>query len=343
MKSTPTTIKKILKELPDRYKDILIKRYGLEKGVKRHTLESIGQDYSITRERVRQIENAAKKSILETEVLLNYTKESVKKLKQVIDTLGGVITEQDILNHFTTDEDEQDHIHFLLNLSEPFFVKQNKNFKDKIWYTKEKNFEAFEKSLDHLYKNLNTNEILTEKEILNKFIDGMKPYTNDKKLLKLKIVKRLIEVSKKIGSNKIGNWGLAKSKHINLKSARDYAYLVLKEKANPLHFRKIAESIQTKFDKKINVATVHNELIKDKRFILVGRGEYGLDEWGDYSGGTVADVIKKVLKDNKKAMDKNEIVEKVLEQKNVRKQTILINLSKKDFRRTKDGKYALVK
>lgn len=337
-----SAVEKILEGLPERYKDVLIKRYGLKPGVSRCTLESIGQFYGVTRERVRQIENAAKKLILETDVLLLHTKQAVKDLKKAIDSLGGVAAEQDILNQFTDNEDGQDYLHFILNLSDPFFVEKNKEYKDTIWYTKENSFEAFEKSIKHLYRDIKTDEILTEEDIVGRFVEKIKEHTDDKKLLKLDVVKKLIEVSKNIGSNQMGHWGRADSRHIHLKGARDYAYLVLKSEEKPLHFSEISEKIVNQFGKEINVATVHNELIKDERFILVGRGKYGLKEWGSFSGGTVSEVIKKVLKKNKKAMTKEEILEEVLKQKEVRKQTILINLSKKKlFKKTKDGKYTI--
>ncbi len=110
-----------------------------------------------------------------------------------------------------------------------------------------------------------------------------------------------------------------------------------------MHFRKITEVIAERFGVDVNVATVHNELIRDNRFILVGRGEYGLKEWSQYSGGTVKEVITEILKKAKKALTKEEIIEEVLKRKNVRKQTVIINLSNKAFKRTKDGRYALAK
>jgi DNA-directed RNA polymerase delta subunit len=56
------------------------------------------------------------------------------------------------------------------------------------------------------------------------------------------------------------------------------AYLSLREHKKPLYFKDIVSEIYNKFDKKVNPATCHNELIRDKRFILVGRGIYGLKE-----------------------------------------------------------------
>ena len=51
-----------LSGLTDRERTIIEKRYGLVDGEER-TLEELGQELSLTRERIRQIENKAKKKI----------------------------------------------------------------------------------------------------------------------------------------------------------------------------------------------------------------------------------------------------------------------------------------
>ncbi|PID83312.1 hypothetical protein CSB11_02110 [Candidatus Campbellbacteria bacterium] len=334
---------KILENLPERSKEVLEKRFGLIEGKPRQTLDSIGQSYGITRERIRQIENSAKKLILETEKLTSHTQQAVDELKKTIDSYGGIIGEKELLEKFTTNQDVQDHIHFILNLSEPFFEVKKQEYKDKVWYTQKESFEAFEKSLKKLYQDLSTDEVLTEKEILDRFSEKLSHYTDNKKILKIDTVKRLIGLSKKIGSNELGQWGDTKSRNISTKGVKDCAYLILNEEGHPMHFTEITNEIAERFHRNVNTATVHNELIKDKRFILIGRGKYGLTEWNKYSGGTVAEVIADILKKSKKALTKEEIVKKVLEKKEVRKQTILINLSNKKFKKTKDGRYTLNK
>lgn len=334
---------RILENLPERSKEVLEKRFGLKEGEPRQTLDSIGQNYGITRERIRQIENAAKKLILETEKLTSHTQSAVDELKKVIDSYGGVVGEKELLENFTKDEDTQDHIHFILNLSEPFFEVKKQEYKDKVWYTQEESYEAFEKSLEKLYKDLETDEVLTEQEILDKFSDKLSQFTDNKKILKNDTVKRLIGLSKKIASNELGQWGSANSRNIATKGVKDCAYLILKEDGEPLHFTEITKEIANRFNRQVNTATVHNELIKDSRFILIGRGKYGLTEWNRYSGGTVAEVIEDILKKSKKALTRDEIVQKVLDKKEVRKQTILINLSNKRFKKTQDGRYTLNK
>jgi DNA-directed RNA polymerase delta subunit len=76
---------------------------------------------------------------------------------------------------------------------------------------------------------------------------------------------------------------------------RDFAYLAVKKHGSPLHFREVASLIEKMFNRAAHVATTHNELIKDPRFVLVGRGMYALREWG-YTQGVVRDVIREALR-----------------------------------------------
>ena len=93
--------------------------------------------------------------------------------------------------------------------------------------------------------------------------------------------------------------------------------------------------------KQANMQTVHNELIKDSRFILVGRGIYALKEWG-YKEGTVKDIIASVLKKENEPLSKNKIVEEVLKQRMVKKNTIVLTLQDKNlFQRVEKGTYKL--
>ncbi len=122
---------------------------------------------------------------------------------------------------------------------------------------------------------------------------------------------------------------------------RDYAFLVIRKHGSPIHFREVASQITKIFKKKAHVATTHNELIKDSRFVLVGRGLYALAEWG-YMSGVVRDVIKKIVAKHG-PLTKEEIIEKVLKERYVKENTILVNLqNQKHFKKDKEGRYALV-
>lgn len=136
-----------------------------------------------------------------------------------------------------------------------------------------------------------------------------------------------LEVDKRLKKMKNG-FGLMSWRHINPRSIRDKAYIVLKEHKKPLHFIEIANKIaEADFDKKVvTTQAVHNELIRYDQFVLVGRGLYALKEWG-FKKGTVADVIEDLL-DKKSPMSKQEIIKGVLKQRHVKKGTISLNLQK---------------
>ncbi|MDB5186313.1 MAG: hypothetical protein JWL85_836, partial [Candidatus Saccharibacteria bacterium] len=110
-----------------------------------------------------------------------------------------------------------------------------------------------------------------------------------------------------------------------------------------MHFNQIAEAIKGSDFKRKYVTTqaIHNELIKDKRFVLIGRGIYALKEWG-YARGTVADVIAEVLREANKPLHRDEIVKAVLKSRHVKETTILLNLQgKSQFKRVAKATYAL--
>ena len=127
-----------------------------------------------------------------------------------------------------------------------------------------------------------------------------------------------------------------------MRGVRDYAFLVLRRHKRPMHFREIADQIRTMFKRNAHVATTHNELIKDPRFVLVGRGLYALKAWG-FSQGAVRDVIREVLKKSG-PLTKDELIKKVLERRFVKENTIAVNLQNQSyFKRGKDGTYTLAK
>jgi len=138
-------------------------------------------------------------------------------------------------------------------------------------------------------------------------------------------------------------WGLMKWPTVNPKNIRDKIFAVLSETGKPMHFSAIAEAIkESDFKRKdVTMQAIHNELIKDKRFVLIGRGIYALSDWG-YSRGTVSDIIADVLKKEGEPLHRDEIVKRVLKHRKVKETTILLNLqSKSQFKRTARATYTL--
>ena len=130
---------------------------------------------------------------------------------------------------------------------------------------------------------------------------------------------------------------------VNPKNIRDKIFVILADNGKPMHFSDIAGKIKDSDFKRKNVTTqaIHNELIKDKRFVLIGRGIYALDSWG-FSKGTVSDIISSVLKKAGEPLHRDEIVKRVLKSRQVKETTILLNLqSKPQFKRVAKATYTL--
>lgn len=330
--------KRLLGVLTERAKDVVVNRYGLGTSTSKMTLEAIGKKYGITRERVRQIENYSLGNIRKSK---EYTKEkkAFDEIKDYIKSLGSVVSEHDLLNHISKDKSVQNHAHFLLVVGEDFRKDKEDDEFNHRWHIDPKLSEKVHDSLRKLYSSLSNDDIIPEADMVAAFLDHVKDLSEEYK--KEEVIKRWLSLSKKLGKNSLGEWGKAESSNINAKGMRDYAFLVIRKHGSPIHFREVAHSIEKIFKKKAHVATTHNELIKDSRFVLVGRGLYALAEWG-YMSGVVKDVIKKIL-DKEGALTKEEIIDKVLKERYVKENTILVNLQNpKFFKKDKQGKYSVV-
>lgn len=330
--------KRLLSALSDRARDVIIKRYGLGDRVKRMTLEAIGEQYGITRERVRQIENYALATIRKSDA---YAKEVAvfNELKEEMLFFGAIVSEEEFLNHLSKDPSTRNHFHFLLVVGETFEKRREDDHFSHRWHVDDDMAETIENALKSLYESLSDEELVPEGEIISSFLSHVQHLSDHYRSEEM--IKRWLSISKKISSNPLGEWGPASSPSITPKGIRDYAYLAIRHHGSPLHFTEVAKRITELFGKKAHVATAHNELIKDPRFVLVGRGLYALSEWG-YVEGIVRDVIKKILKEHG-ALSKDDIIDRVLKERYVKPNTILVNLQDDDhFERNPDGTYRLV-
>jgi len=330
--------KNLLSGLKERTRDIVIQRYGLADTPKRKTLEEIGRQYGITRERIRQIESFALNSIKQNPIF-KLSNEAFLELKNIIENKGRVITERDILDYLTSDPGLKNHIFFLLVLVDDFIkFKEDDEFHHR-WTIDKETAEKVHKTLRKLHKEINEEDLVSEKEMISIFKNHAEDVLDQE--ISDEVVRSWLNISKIIIRNAMGEWGHVSSPNIRPRGVRDLAFLVLRKHASPLHFSEVTEKITQYFSRPAHSATVHNELIKDSRFVLVGRGLYALSEWG-YKTGTVRDVVKDILK-TKGPLTKEEIIKNVLEERHVKKNTILVNLQNRNyFKRNKEGKYVLV-
>ena len=310
----------LISGLKERENEIISRRFALN-GLERETLESIGQGFGISRERVRQIQKVAMEKIKPKlsqyqkvfQSFLEYFKKfgNLRKEKIALFELGG--------------ENWKNEVYFLLTLQKPFqrFLENNDFYS--FWTINQDSLKRAKETLEFLFQRLlNLGKPVTLNEI-SSFLS-----------LKETVLTSYLEISKKIQRNKEGLYGSKDWPEINPRGIKDKAYLVLKKIGQPLHFQEVTNLIEN-----AHLPTVHNELIKDSRFVLVGRGIYALSEWG-YEPGQVKEVILKILKESKKPLKKEEILEKVFSQRLVKENTILLNLSnKKYFLRDSQGKYKI--
>lgn len=328
--------KRLLSVLAKRAQDVIVSRYGLGAKANRLTLDAIGKKYNITRERVRQIENHSLATIRKSKSYKDL-EPVFAELKALIMELGGLVAEKDLLKHLAKDQSTQNHFHFLLVIGEDFKrAKEDDEFKHR-WHVDQQLSDKIENALRKLYSKLSDDELVVEGDLIGSFLEEVKDM-NDK-YKNEEVIKRWLSISHKIGKNPLGEWGRSSSPNVNAKGMRDYAFLVIRKHGSPIHFKEVAKAIGQYFNKKAHVATTHNELIKDPRFVLVGRGLYALAEWG-YMSGVVKDVIKKIL-EKEGPLAKEKIVEKVLKERYVKENTILVNLqNSKYFKKDKEGRYS---
>jgi len=334
--NTEEAINDILETIDrEREREIVSRRFGLFD--RKETLEQIGELLGITRERVRQLEKSVVNRLKASaeqgtlprvpEIQTTY----VEKLK----ALGSVARVSRLTEEVSSDSSklEQARVAFLASLC-PDLVVINED--------------------DHFYHAVGIRKNRDDKAIkadVAKIIDAIKkigePTTVDAVTKQSgvgndKETEALASISKHLATLN-GRWGLVKWPMVNPKNIRDKIYVILKEHGKHMHFNEIADAIKKSEFKRKDVTTqaIHNELIKDKRFVLIGRGIYALKEWG-YEKGTVSDIIADVLKSEGGPLHRDEIVKRVLKSRYVKETTILLNLQgKPQFKRVAKATYAL--
>lgn len=315
----------------ERDRQIVAQRFSLGTD-KRETLEKIGGRFGITRERVRQIEKTATARLKQQPTA--ELKQIDELLRNHIEEQGGVRLLEDVATAIgASTPHERTYVNFLATLAPSIEVVEDS---------------------DHYHPTLVVTPAYTKANlttIAQKLVDALQSHGQPLPVdtlhsrttpeLDRATVENIAQASKRLAQLD-GHWGLAHWPAVNPRSIRDKTYLVLHKHRQPLHFTEIAERItglgQRKRD--VTVQAVHNELIKDPRFVLVGRGIYALAEWG-YTPGTVADIITQVLRDES-PLHKDEIVKRVLQKRQVKTTTIVLNLQEKNqFVRVSKATYAL--
>lgn len=320
----------------EREREIIARRFGLFE--RKETLEQIGELLGITRERVRQLEKAViiKLRTAAKSGELTAVTEAEKAIIEALDGLGNVSRVSDLVKSLTGEAGtrlDQSRLAFLADLCPNLSViSDNDHYYQSVAITKVHDEKAVHKLVA---KIIDTIKDLGKPHNIEKITEAS-GHSNPKHTAALSSTSRHLATLN-------GQWGLIKWPTVNPKNIRDKIYVVLQQNGKHMHFNEIAEAIKDSDFKRKDVTTqaIHNELIKDKRFVLIGRGIYALKEWG-YKKGTVADIITQVLDEANEPLHRDEIVKRVLKSRYVKETTILLNLQGKDqFKRVAKATYAL--
>lgn len=325
------SVKSILKTIPNpRNREIIRRRLGLFDN--RQTLDRIGQDQELTRERIRQIA-ASVMAELEANAARSGSedlKQAEGHIKSSLAKIGNVARISDLARQLVgsaQNEIHQAQITFLARLSPEFVVIEPSN-----------HHHAGIALRDHH----NLNEVHQHISSVVGHIDDIgspvSAGTISQDRMKSEIspdhVHGIASLSKRLAFLD-GVWGMNHWSSVNPTNIRGKIDIILRKNPEPMHFLDIADKIKASNFRRNSVTpqAVHNELIKDERFVLVGRGLYGHRDHG-YQPGTVADIITDVLSKADGPVERSEIVRQVLKQRLVKETTISLSLqSKPQFKR----------
>ena len=320
----------------DREKEIISRRFGLNG--KRETLEQIGEMLSITRERVRQLEKAIliRLQVSAEDNQIPELLAAEKLLIRNLSEMGRVAVLADLSDKIygrETTISERTGIYFLATFSRSLtIVEENDRYNASIGIAEYGDSRKIRERVDEIVKIIKENKQPMTIEELDTKLDYEHP----------DYIKATASVSKLIAT--LNNlYGLAKWPSVNPKNIRDKIFVILESEKQPMHFSEIAKRIkESNFKRKnVTVQAIHNELIKDPRFILIGRGIYALSSWG-YKKGTIADIITTTLTKAEEPLTREEIVKRVLKVRKVKETTILLNLqNKKLYKKIDKNLYTL--
>lgn len=320
----------------DREREIISRRFGLT-GYK-ETLEQIGDMLSITRERVRQLEKAIliRLRVGSEEGQIPALPAAEKLIIRNLSEAGRVAKVSALADKIygrETTTSERAGLAFLASVSSSLtVVDENDRYHQAIGIIEYGDDRDIKKRVDKIVEVIKANKAPMTLDELDSKLDYEHP----------SYLEATATVSKLLATLN-GFWGLAKWPTVNPKNIRDKIYVILENNKQPMHFSDIAKAISESNFKRKNVTTqaIHNELIKDSRFVLIGRGIYALDTWG-YKKGTVSEIITAILEEADKPLSREEIVREVLHSRKVKETTILLNLqNKKLFVKVDRNAYAL--
>lgn len=318
-------MEKLLGLLTTRERDVIERRFAIGYD-KKETLDHIGKGYSVTRERIRQIEAVAIQKLARIS-----QDKSIRVIhdiaKDVLNNFGGVMSEDLLVSEMLkviegAQETNTNSLKFTMRVSKDLIKHEKNQFFRPFWHTKALSYAQIKTAMKDITKVLKKNKEVMNADAVASALKSHYPK---------EMVKSLMFIDWNFLETETG-WGLTSWRHINPRSIRDCITIIMKEHKKPLHFTDIMNKITEEFPNRREVTpqASHNELIRHDEFVLLGRGLYGLKEWG-MAAGTVCDLLRAVLTENGGTMKRKDIIEAVLAKRDVRTGTISLSLQKYPF------------
>ncbi|MDP2090262.1 MAG: sigma factor-like helix-turn-helix DNA-binding protein [Candidatus Gracilibacteria bacterium] len=321
----------ILDSLSMKEKNVIERRVGLFS--EKETLQNIGNSFKpqITRERVRQIEESGIKKIgriIKSTIL----KDVQDVANKYLELNGGIISRDKVISIIIKELELEKNVNSgILEaiIQSDYDIKKSKQrLGSKIYFSMP---YIDKKIIDQVHKE--ALKILKKKKDVMKKIslyETISENIKSKDKLSISFINSVLDLFEDIVFGEEELIGLTKWKILNPKTLKDKAIYIMKREKVPMHFIDLSNKITDLLGKTVKVNTIHNELIRNNEFVLIGRGIYALKEWG-FIPGTVLDVIANILEKKGEPMSTEDLTKEVLKTRNVKPTTIYMNLQNKNL------------
>ncbi len=329
-KKIEQSFNKVLLWLSEKEREVIERRVGLF--WERETLQSIWNSFSpsITRERVRQIEDTWIKKIwriIKATLLLDIQ----DKARDLLELHWGLLVKDKLINSIIKELWLDRDIN--ASIIEVVIQSSQEVSKSKprlgaftyfyLWNCSKSMVDAIHKEA---LKVLRRKKDVMEQDSLYAIVK--ENLASEISWITIPMIDSSLDVFEDLVKWEETLIGLSRWKILNPKTLKDKAIYVMKKEKVPMHFVDISNKITDYLSESVKVNTIHNELIRNSEFVLIGRWIYALKEWW-FTPWAVIDVIADILEKNGWPMTTEEITAKVLETRNVKKTTIYMNLQNK--------------
>jgi Sigma-70, region 4 len=325
-----THFEQVLSSLSEKERNVIERRIGLK--WHRETLQSIGNSFrpAITRERVRQIEDAGIKKVGRI-IKATELSQIQEKARQILALHGGVMTRDTLvgalIKELALSQNVNSYILEVIVQSDYDTLRSKPKLGTRTYFhtpkINKKQVDAVHREAMRVLKK--KKDVMDRKELYDTICEGAKIELGN---LWVTFIDSTLDIFEDIVKGEETLIGLTRWKILNPKTLKDKAIYVMKKEKVPMHFVDISNKISAYLGESVKVNTIHNELIRNEEFILIGRGIYALREWG-FKPGTVLDVVVDILSKEGGPLATEEIIKRVLKVRDVKKTTIYMNLQNK--------------